>query len=242
MTESSGRFARISERAIRCRELAATDWRVLACISLHADTSGRAYPGMTIIATMTGVRRQDVPRTIRRLERFRLLRYEPSGGPNGANIYTLLFEDEGVSAGLRTVRNGTDSGCPQDCGQGVRNGATKVSATLQTKQTIEQTNEQIRADADGADAWFERFWRIYPDRGDHTKPKKPAQVKFLTAIKGGADPEAIIRGADNYRRARDRYRGDERRFVKQPANWLGQRCWEQYEHPAAAPPKFGGML
>ena len=111
------RFARISERAIRCRDLSAVDWRVLACIALHADVAGRAYPGMTTIAEMTGVRRQDVPRTIRRLEQFRILRCDPGAAPNGANAYTLIFDDDELSAGLRTVRNGAD---PQQRGQGVR--------------------------------------------------------------------------------------------------------------------------
>src|ERR1700730_3649895 len=106
---SAGRFARIAGRAIRCRELSSTDWRVLACIALHADAAGRAYPGMTTIAEMTGVRRKDVPRTIRRLEQFRMLRCEPGGGPNGANVYTLILEDVEVSAMLRTVRNAADT-------------------------------------------------------------------------------------------------------------------------------------
>jgi len=86
------RYARIPSLAIGCRELSAADWRILACIALHADGAGLSWPGMTIIAQMTGIRRQDVPRTIRRLEQFRLLRCEP-GGPTSPNVYRLAFHN-----------------------------------------------------------------------------------------------------------------------------------------------------
>src|ERR1700730_16584801 len=98
---SAGRFARIAGRAIRCRELSATDWRVLACIALHADAAGRAYPGMTTIAEMTGGKRKNIPRTISRLERFHLVEREPTG-PNGTNVYTLISEYAEASSVVRT--------------------------------------------------------------------------------------------------------------------------------------------
>ena len=107
------RFARISERAIRCRDMSASDWRVYTCIALHADASGRAFPGMTTIARLTGLKRKNIPRTIRRLERFRFLAHERTN-PNGANVYTLNLDAE-VSSMVRTggVLNGEDRGCPQ---------------------------------------------------------------------------------------------------------------------------------
>ncbi len=91
--------------------------------------------------------------------------------------------------------------------------------------------------------WFEHFWRVYPDRGDLPLPKKPAKEKFALAVKRGADPAVIVRGAENYRRVMARHEGEARRFVKQPANWLTQGLWEQYQHAATPPrPKFGGMI
>ena len=110
------------------------------------------------------------------------------------------------------------------------------------KQTKEQTNH-IRASDDESADWFERFLRVYPDRGDQTSPKKAAREKFIAAVKSGADPAAIVRGAENYRRVMARHEGEARRFVKQPANWLTQGLWEQYQaQPAPARPKFGGMI
>src|SRR5258708_6494787 len=101
MTE---RFARVAVRAAAMKHLSGCDLRIYVAIAAHANSDGLAWPGMTTIAAITGIRRQDVPRTIRRLERLRLLHCEPGGGPNGANAYTVIFDDGGVSATLRTVR------------------------------------------------------------------------------------------------------------------------------------------
>ena len=240
------RFARISERAIRCRDLSAVDWRVLASIALHADVAGRAYPGMTTIAEMTGVRRQDVPRTIRRLEQFRLLHCDPRSGPNGANSYTLVFEDDAVSATLRTVRNGAD---PRQHGQGVRTGAdggvrsaaTKVSAPVRTKHTKEQTNEHICAGLDESSDWFETFWRYYPSRKPHDNPKKPARLKFEAAVKRGVDPTMIVRGAENFAvYAAAHISGP--RFIRTAEVWLNKECWNDHQQPPEPEPLRAGMI
>jgi Helix-turn-helix domain len=243
---SERRFARIAERAIRCRELSAVDWRVYTCIALHADAAGRAYPGMATIAEMTGVRRQDVPRTIRRLERFRMLCCEPGGGPNGANAYTLIFEDDEVSTTLRTVRNGAD---PQRHGPGVRNGAdggvrnaaTKVSAPVRTKHTKEQTNKHIPAGNDQIAEWFETFWRAYPSRKPHENPKKPARLKFEAAVKRGIDPAAIVRGVENFAvYAAAHIRNPV--FIKTAEVWLNKECWNEHQQPPEPEPLRAGMI
>ena len=235
------RFACIPEHAIRCRELLATDWRVLACIALHADATGRAYPSMATIADVTGIRRQDVPRVIRRLERLVGLARERGVGRGNRNVYVLWPGKPAAS-----VRMGADNSVGNvrmAADRNVRTQPTEMSAHRRREHTKEQTNVYESAETGVAGDWFESFWRVYPDRGDHTKPKKPAKEKFLAAVKDGVDPEAIIRGADHYRRVMSRHQGDERRYVKQPANWLNQRLWEQYQaEPAAAQPKFGGML
>ena len=240
------RYGRISETAVRCRELSGADWRVLTCISVHADASGRAWPSMEAIAEMTGVRTQDLSRTIRRLMRLVDLQCERGGGRGRRNVYVIPLGDrepENIrnGAGVKTggnIRNGagvSEPKHPQPC--------EKTSAPV--RRTYKQTNH-IRAGNDESADWFERFLRVYPDRGDQTSPKKAAQEKFSAAVKRGADPAAIVRGAENYRRVMARYQGEDRRFVKQPANWLKEALWEQYQKPpaaaAASAPKFGGML
>jgi hypothetical protein len=218
--------------------MSGTDWRVYACIAVHADASGRAYPGMTTIAGMTGIRRQDVPRVIRRLERLQQLRCEPGAGPGGANVYVLEFDQPEVSATLRTVRNAAD---PQGCGGGVRNAATKVSARLRTKHTKEQTNEHMRTEDEETAGQFETFWRNFPKRGEHNNPKKPAREKYLAAVKRGVDPALMNAAAANYGSFIARS-GTRAAHVKQAVSWLHQECWEQYGAFQEPEPLRAGMI
>jgi hypothetical protein len=242
----SCRFSRIPEHVIGCRELFASDWRVFACISLHADQSGRAWPSMDAIAEMTGVRKQDLPRTFRRLERLVGLQYEPGRGRGRRNVYILpLGQPEKVrtQADLKDgLKSPHTSGPKQRKGPHTSDEKVRTQADRIYKQTKEHTNTYTRGGPDESAGWFDRFWGVYPDRGDQTKPKKPAKERFLLAIKSGAHPEHIVRGAENYARAMARYQGDERRYVKQPANWLKDRLWEQYQAASSvAQPKFGGI-
>jgi hypothetical protein len=72
---------------------------------------------------------------------------------------------------------------------------------------------------------FEAFWHAYPTRGRHPNPKKPAHAKFEAAVRKGADPAAIIRGAEAYA---DHVRRDavNPRFVAQAVTWLSQERWK----------------
>jgi hypothetical protein len=141
------RYARIPAHAVGCRKLSAADWRVLAAIALHADAAGQAYPGMTTIAALAGMRRSDVPRSIRRLEQHGILRRErrahSSGSPD-ANLYALASpratELQRVSAIPRTGR------CPQCCGQVSANPDVGVSAMLRTRTTQENNIRSICID------------------------------------------------------------------------------------------------
>lgn len=80
---------------------------------------------------------------------------------------------------------------------------------------------------------FAAFWSTYPSRGPHPNPRKPAAEKFAAAVRGGADPGAIIRGAENYA-ATIRREGTDPRFVAQATTWLNQHRWQ--DHQAAAEP------
>jgi hypothetical protein len=186
---------------------------------------------MATIAKMVGIRREDVPRSISRLERLQLLRRE-SGSPTNSNIYIIAIGDEAVSAGART---------------GVRDSADRVSAQLRTKQPIEQqmidthahqppARSRSRASTrpvaaqNRANDDFERFWRVYPHRGTHPDPIKPARAKFEAALRLGVDPDIIIAGAERYRAYLKR-QGVEARYVPQAQTWLNQERWEQLHEP-----------
>lgn len=66
---------------------------------------------------------------------------------------------------------------------------------------------------------FDRFWTVYPKKADkgHALDMWRRHV-----VKGGADREAVIRGAE-------RYRDDPRRkpdYTKNAGTWLNGLCWE----------------
>jgi hypothetical protein len=242
------RFARIPASAIGCRELSATDWRILACLGLHADADGRAYPGMSRIAAMAGIQRKNVPRTLRRLVRLGMLGCDP-GGPCGANVYMIFFDHSGASSPLRTedVLN-VEDGVSSTVSQSVLTGELKVSSPPRTKHTKEQTREHTRAgcalrghvDQDGVNR-FETFWHVYPSRGGHSNPKEPARKKFEAATRRGVNPTIIIRGAENYRTLIERGETNPR-FVAQAVTWLSQERWNDYQE-APEPPRLAvGMI
>jgi len=171
---------------------------------------------MEAIAEMTGVRTQDLSRTIRRLMRLVDLQCERGGGRGRRNVYVIPLGDrepENIrnGAGVKTGGN-IRNGAGVKTGGNIRNGAgvsepkhpqpcEKTSAPVRRtyKQTKEQTNTYTSAGHIESADWFERFLRAYPDRGDQTSPKKAAQEKFSAALKRGVDPAAIVRGAENAR-------------------------------------------
>lgn len=74
------------------------------------------------------------------------------------------------------------------------------------------------------DREFAEFWDAYPN-----KSSKPAAVKaWAKAIKGGADPRALIDGAARYRDDPNRDAG----FTAYPATWLNNERWND---PPLAP-------
>jgi hypothetical protein len=241
---TAGRFARIPARAGSMRELSGGDLRVLITIGAHADGEGRAYPSMTTIAGITGLRREDVPRAVRRLEHAGLLRRESRVGLSAGNIYTVMFGAPEVSAMSRTegVRNDADSvsadlrtevsamsrtGCPQIDTSGVRSIAyqTNKNRPINKNTALKRAKRQVVSTV--ADAQFEEFWRSYPSRGGQANPRKPALEKFTAAVKRGVDPELMIRGAGNYAEAMRRS-GTAGQYIKTAEVWLNKASWEQY--------------
>lgn len=85
---------------------------------------------------------------------------------------------------------------------------------------------------------FEIFWRAYPSRGSHSNPKKPARVKFEAAVKRGADPAAIVRGARAYA-VHVEHDGVNSRYVAQATTWLSQERWNDAQQTQEDRPRAG---
>jgi hypothetical protein len=228
-------FARIPASAMRCRELTACDWRVLTCVALHANSAGKAWPSMATIASSTGIRREDVPRSIRRLEKFGLLR-TTSGGGSSSNSYVLAFDGNVVSASKRTgvsdaadtVSAAVQAGCPQICTSSVRTDADQTNKNRPINRVTSGRPFDARLSLDkSANDDFEQFWQLYPHRGRHPDPKKPAREKFEAAVKRGVDRALIIRAARNYAESM-RLSGTRGQFIKTAEVWLNKASWEQY--------------
>jgi hypothetical protein len=73
----------------------------------------------------------------------------------------------------------------------------------------------------------------YPARSPHDDPAKPALAAFATAVKRGADPAAIVRGAENFAAHAKQHISDPR-FIPQAAKWLRDERWRQHQTPPAA--------
>src|SRR5258708_7930177 len=89
-----GHFGKIPIAACKpIEQVSAADLRVLIAISVHADAAGNAFPSMATLAELTDILRSDIPRSVRRLAKAKLLIVKPRGAPGGANSYTV----QGVS-------------------------------------------------------------------------------------------------------------------------------------------------
>jgi hypothetical protein len=128
MTPKNGQFACIPASAAGARDLGAQDFRVLVALAAHADSEGRAYPSLARIASLTGVARKNVPRSIARLEKAGLLRHRQRKSETSAwghNLYSVVFEEAGPVS------------------------EAEQSAALAIEQVIEQKGEAARAIAEG---------------------------------------------------------------------------------------------
>lgn len=93
--------------------------------------------------------------------------------------------------------------------------------------------ESSQLQTSGAAA-FDRFWPIYPRHdGGRSKPRD----KFISKVKAGADPEAIIAGATRYRDDPNR----EDAYTAHATTWLNQERWDDPPLPPRSGSKARGV-
>ena len=73
---------------------------------------------------------------------------------------------------------------------------------------------------------FGEFWAVYPKR----LGKKSASEKFKTAVRSGVSSQHLINGAKRYAAWCLENRKEER-FIKNPATWFNQGCWDDELKP-----------
>lgn len=88
-----------------------------------------------------------------------------------------------------------------------------------------------------SDEGFVEFWSIYPKR-EGGSPKKPALQSYRRALKRGATPSEILRGAEVYASAMARAGKVGTPYVAQAATWLNNDRWadDPGDVQARAPP------
>jgi hypothetical protein len=202
---------------------------------------------MATISSMTGIARGDVPRSVRHLETLGLLK-TTSGGGSTVNVYTVVFDNDSVSAPVRTgVSSGADTvsaveltGCPQIHTLGVRTGADLTDKEHTKEHKFARHASRERVDDAGDASGFKTFWRVYPSRRPHSNPKEPARLAFEAAVRRGIDAAVIIGGADNYA-AYVRQHVSNPQHVAQAVTWLRQKRWNDHQQPPEPPAMRVGM-
>jgi hypothetical protein len=122
----------------------------------------------------------------------------------------------------------------------VKKGEPQFTRTSKNQYPYGRAGDLHRAGEPKANTDFERFWRVYPSRSPHPNPKKPAQLKFETAVGRGVDPADIIRGAQNYA-AYVAANVRDRRHIAQAQTWLSQERWNDHQEIPRTPPRRLGM-
>lgn len=72
-----GTWCAMPAQAMSDDRLKRADWRVLSAVAYHADAAGYAFPAQSTLADLTGLSRQRVNRTVKRLVQLGYLKKRP---------------------------------------------------------------------------------------------------------------------------------------------------------------------
>src|SRR5215471_11045069 len=183
MNGADRRFAKIPSRASSV-DLSARDFRVYIAVSSYADASGQAFPSVARIAADTGIGRRHVFYSIKNLRQSGLLRTtrrRDESGDWSSTLYTILPDNEVVLNTAPPSAADSTTVVPYTAPRVVPSGGTLTDHLNRPPNTHARRASRISAGDDksagkeGQEDWFERFLRVYPDRGDQTSPKKSAR-------------------------------------------------------------------
>lgn len=217
-------YAAIPNAAMRDRRLSAAARGVLAYLMTHAD-DWDFYPSVIKADMCLGKTTYD--NCMRELRHRGYLKLKPirKDGKLAGKQWLLIDDPDKVATEEAQIVEHHDS----------QSGRQSVSLTVGETDHIRRTtlqenqtgrnqtssgpegNEHAKPCANHDEA-FLRFWAVYPIK----KGKADAKRNFIKAVKGGADPEAIIAGAKRYAKSDDVKRG----FAKHPQGWISGERWE----------------
>jgi hypothetical protein len=200
-------------------------------------TTGRCDPARATLAEETALSEASVKRAIRELEQsgwWHIVGRSRGAGRGHTNSYRPNYE-KGVSPDpFSDDQNGSDPTLFKT-GKWVRSDPENGSdPTPEPIKNQEEDSHRARVSF-----LFERFFGIFPSRGEWPNPQKPARAEFEAALEAGADPETIIAGAERYAAHVAKERLDSR-YVKQAWRWLKDQEWTDRPRPVEASPKRYG--
>ena len=185
---------------------------VLLSLADHADDTGQCWPSQQTLAKKTSQSVDSVQRRLKELERLGFITH--TARRRASHVYQLLWGEvlkpqtaasKDLAPQITVKEPQIDVLMPHCCGAEPPIRTTNIEPPIKI------------------DILFDRFWSSYPKR-EGSNPKKPAHEKFKNLVtKHGADPEAIVAGAEAYRGARE---GEDPRFTAMAITFLNQRRWE----------------
>jgi hypothetical protein len=208
-----------------------------------------AYAGTTMLVQRANAARSSVVAAVDKLiELGELAIVEGRQGPRGETVYVLpkakrhrrSTQEGGPESGPVQIpdrsenETGTDSGpggsenrTPGGPKSGPHNGE-ETEAPKEPPTAPPSPAAATRQITDEEKLDFGRFWQLHPKSRDMDKTR----TEWIAAVLAGADPKQITAAAQAYaREAAD----IEFRFVKQSANWLRERRYEDKYAPAPQP-------
>jgi hypothetical protein len=192
----------------------------------------RAWPKLETIAIEADVSKRTVQRGLEKLKAMGLIeivpRYRADGGQIQSDI--LMLRDS------PTIAPGATDDAPPVTPMSPPHGqqvATQEESSEPSIEIEERTPAFAEARTKPGDAeidliFEERFWPAYPKRDGFGGKPEAARI-FRKIVKAGEDVEKIIAGAIEHAEhwgPRVERKPSEAKFIKQAANWMRARGWE----------------
>ena len=243
---------KIMQEVMECAPVDKGTLLVLVVLADSADeTSRECWPSVARLAARARLSDRQVQSCLRQLEERGIIHVMPNAGRSGTNLYRIERMDKWWGKFLGGGEAHFPGGVKPTSPGGVK--PTSPEPSLRTVNepsipssdlfTANETSEPItnpKAENKKTEDHFERFWSVYPK-----KVGKPSAGKnFAKAVKAGADPEAIIAGAERYAAYLGNGRtGEFRPIPKHPQGWLTDERWKDTLialEPEAPARNYGG--
>jgi hypothetical protein len=202
--------------------------------------TGQCNPSYDAIAERMGGSRRTAIRAAAELVKAGYLSWEGTRGGTSNHTNRYVFRIPRRDAQPSEAVPDRQSSVPNEVSQCAKSGSAVCQIRSGSVPTLAHEPDRTKynqilsapvADAPSAvSEKFEEFWKVYPSR-EGANPKKPAEEKFLSKVKAGADLDEIIAGAK--RLATDKNVGT--RFIPMAQTWPFQERWKDNQPSLQSP-------